>query len=70
MDGLTILFSLDFFSCLHPVTQRRPNTYRDEDEDGSEGESDEGFIVDDDELEDEDDWRKEIRQLTGYDPRK
>ena len=48
---------------------RRPGTYRDDDEEDSSEEEDDGFIVDDDE-EGEEDWRREMREVTRYDPRK
>jgi len=39
-------------------------------QDYSESEEDsEGFVVDDEE-EEEPEWRREMRELTGYDPRK
>jgi hypothetical protein len=52
--------------------QRKPGRYRDDDDFESEDESDEGFVVDDDDEVDggSEDWRKEMRQLTRYDPRK
>ncbi|GAX83870.1 hypothetical protein CEUSTIGMA_g11295.t1 [Chlamydomonas eustigma] len=52
--------------------QRKPGRYRDDDDLESEDESDEGFVVDDDDDIDgaSEDWRKEMRKLTRYDPRK